>query len=111
MIYSNVTGNIGKIERKEHNGSKFYSMSIASNDSKKNVNWVDVTLWGHENLAPYLQKGAKVGLHGEMTQEKYTYNGEQHSKMKLAAKSIELLGQPRQQQTKADPVNQVPNVF
>lgn len=69
-----ITGNIGKdaVTRAIQAGDKVTSWSVAveeRNGQEKRSIWFDCNLWGNrgEKLAPYLKKGGKVSVSGELS--------------------------------------------
>jgi len=69
-----ITGNIGKdaVTRSTTNGDKVTGWSVAveeRNGQDKRSIWFDCNLWGKrgESLAPYLTKGSKVSVAGELS--------------------------------------------
>jgi single-strand DNA-binding protein len=62
--------------------------------------FINVQLWGAkgESLTPYLKKGNKVGVSGELVLNEWVdQNGVKKSNLRLTATSITLLGSPRGQ--------------
>ena len=75
--------------------SKF---SIAVNryggkDKPEEVSFFDVTLWGKaaEAVSQYLTKGKKVGISGEIKQERWEQDGQARSKVAITANNVYLL--------------------
>lgn len=78
-------GNIGlAVNRSVKRGDKWES----------DVSFIDVTIWGKtaEALAQYLKKGTRVGIQGELIQERWEKDGKSQSRIKVNAEKIELLG-------------------
>jgi single-strand DNA-binding protein len=83
-------------------GTAVGKMSIAVNRSvKKGDKWeseasfFDITIWGKtsEALAQYLTKGTRIGVQGELEQERWNdKDGKPHSRVKITAHNIQLLG-------------------
>lgn len=82
-------------------GTALTKFSIAVNRRKKTgdewvseVNFFDITLWGRsaEALNPYLTKGKRVAVVGELRQERWTQDNQNRSKVEIVATSIQLLG-------------------
>ena len=86
------------------------SFCLASNKRRKNSQteqWEDVpcfvncTLFGKraESLQPYLPKGQKIGITGELDFSQWeTDAGEKRSMLKVIVNDLELLGGSRQQE-------------
>jgi single-strand DNA-binding protein len=57
------------------------------------VSFFDVTLWGKqaEALNPYLLKGKRIGVSGELRQERWDQDGQSRSRVAVNAQSIQLL--------------------
>lgn len=82
-------------------GSAVASMSLAINRRRKSgdqwvdeANYFDITLWGRsaEGLAPYLKKGTRIGVDGELHQNRWEQEGQKRSKVDIVASNIQLLG-------------------
>lgn len=82
-------------------GMAILSMSIAINRRVKNgEQWVDeasffdVEMFGKrgESIAKYLTKGKQVGITGELVQDRWEKDGQKHSKFKIIASDVQLLG-------------------
>ena len=90
-----IAGNIGKdaVTRTTGNGDKVTSWSVAveeRNGQDKRSIWFDCTLWGKrgESLAPYLTKGGKVAVSGELS----TREHEGKTYLTIRAEQVTLLG-------------------
>jgi single-strand DNA-binding protein len=75
--------------------------SIAVNRSRKvndrwedEANFFDVVLFGKQGevLNQYLLKGKQVGIDGELRQERWEKDGQNRSRVEIAANSVQLLG-------------------
>ena len=82
-------------------GMAIGSFSIAVNRrTKKGDQWVeeasffDVSLFGKsaEGLAQYLTKGKQVAVEGELRQDRWQQDGQNRSKVTIAASNVQLLG-------------------
>lgn len=83
-------------------GMPIGSFSIANNRPKKTdgqwseeANFFDVTVFGKvsEALQQYLVKGKKVGVSGELKQDRWqNQEGQNRSKVQIIARDIQLLG-------------------
>ena len=98
----NTVGIIGRLTREAElkyteGGYSICNFSIANNYySKKDpdaVNFFDVTLFGKQGPAimQYLVKGKRVGIQGELRQERWTDQSGNRSKVKIIANHVELL--------------------
>lgn len=89
MILGTVTGKVGKdAEVREHEGRKFISFNIASNEVKNGntkTTWVRVTS-PQASLAEYLKKGKSVTVVGKLSFS--VYNNE--AQVDCKATEIEL---------------------
>ena len=102
------------VELKHANsGTAIADLPIASNYRTKNgdswedaVSYFDATLMGKraEGLVQYLTKGTRVGISGELRQDRWEKDGQKRSKVKIMVRDIQLLdskgektsGQPSQ---------------
>ncbi len=84
-----------------NSGFPFGRISIANKYSKKQgdewkeeVNFFDVKIFGKicESLQQYLLKGKQVAIKGELRQERWEKDGQNHSKVVIDAHDIQLLG-------------------
>lgn len=108
-----IAGNIGKDAetRRTPNGDAVTSWSVAVEERKgqdKRTLWVDCSLWGKrgESLAPYLTKGGKVSVSGEMSTREH--DGKTY--LTLRAEQVTLLG-GGQDTPRNDPARQTPSGF
>lgn len=90
-----ISGNIGKDAevRSTTNGDKVTSWTVAVEDrtgKEKSTMWFDCTLWGKrgESLAPYLTKGGKVSVSGELSTREH--NGKTY--LTVRADQVSLMG-------------------
>lgn len=117
MLKAEIIGNLGadaKVVR--GNTADFVSLSVAhSRVFKKNdgtevaeTYWVNVTInWNASNLLPYLKKGTKVFVRGNVRLRAFTdKNHELRAGMDINADEIELCGSAQQQQ-QTPPSNEV----
>lgn len=83
------------------NGFAISNFSIAVNRRRKNgEQWVeeahffDITLYGKsaESLKQYLIKGKQIAVDGELRQDRWEQDGQQRSKVVIAANNVQLLG-------------------
>lgn len=82
-------------------GLAISSFSIAVNRRRKNgdqwvdeVSYFDINLYGKpaESLKQYLTKGKQVAVDGELRQDRWEKDGQNHSKIYIAANNVQLLG-------------------
>lgn len=90
-----IAGNIGKDAevRSTQSGDKVTGWTVAveeRNGQDKRTLWFDCTLWGKrgEALAPYLTKGGKVAVSGELSTREY----EGKTYLTLRADQVTLMG-------------------
>lgn len=90
-----IAGNVGKdaTTRTTGNGDKVTSWPVAveeRNGQDKRTIWFDCTLWGKrgESLAPYLTKGGKVSVSGELS----TREHEGKTYLTVRADQVTLMG-------------------
>ena len=93
-----ISGNIGKdaVTRTTGNGDKVTSWPVAveeRNGQDKRTIWFDCTLWGKrgESLAPYLTKGGKVSVSGDLS----TREHEGKTYLTIKVDQVTLLGGKR----------------
>ena len=82
-------------------GLAISSFSIAVNRRRKNgdqwvdeVSYFDINLYGKpaESLKQYLTKGKQVAVDGELRQDRWEKDGQNHSRVYIAANNVQLLG-------------------
>lgn len=90
-----IAGNIGKDAsvRSTQAGDKVASWSVAVEEragQEKRTVWFDVSLWGKrgESLAPYLTKGSKVAVSGDLSTREY----EGKTYLTVRADQVTLMG-------------------
>lgn len=122
ILIGNLTKTVGEDEKSFgylQNGTAVAKFSIAVNRSKKDMNgqWVDeanffnITYFGKmaESIKPYLTKGTKIAVEGELNQSKWTDNqGVNHTMVGILANSVQLLGKRESQNNESQsyPVQQ-----
>ena len=112
-----IAGNIGKSAetRRTPNGDAVTSWSVAVEErkgSEKRTIWFDCSLWGKrgESLAPYLTKGGKVAVSGELSTREH--DGKTY--LTVRAEQVTLLGggqdrdEPRRDEPRRDLARQAP---
>ena len=86
-------------------GTPIGEFSLAVNYTRKvgevweeHVSFFPAVVFGAiaENLAPYLIKGTKVSISGELRQERWEQEGEARSRIRILVSHIQLLGSPQQ---------------
>ena len=86
-----LSGNLGKdVElKKSASGTSYADGSIAVNDAKRNVNFINFRLFGKyaETMSEYLRKGTKVLIQGKLDISEYQGN----FYTKVLVNSVELL--------------------
>ena len=94
MMNITIAGNIGKdAQVRDAGGTPVASFSVAVETrvrSEKVTTWFDVSIWGTrgEKLAPYLNKGGKVAVAGELGTREY----EGKTYLTVRASEITLMG-------------------
>jgi single-strand DNA-binding protein len=64
-----------------------------SGQLKEDTQWHNIVLWGNEGVYPYLLKGTKVYLEGEINYRDYTSKeGEKRSITEIKCFSVQLVG-------------------
>ena len=104
MLKVEIIGNIGNdAEIKEFGGKKYVSFSVAHTEYQKDEqgNRTDLTTWcsvlwfgeGGGGLLPYLKRGAKVFVRGNLKVKMYTdRNGKQQAAINVSASEVQLCG-------------------
>ena len=108
MLNISTIGNLTKDaeQRTTRSGSKVLNFSIAVNTGwgdNKSVIYFDISYWGKDSILPYLKRGQKVGLSGDLTQREYnekTYLG-------ITARSVDLLGGNKQDVSPSEALDSV----
>ncbi len=110
-------GRLTKDAELTYTGSGFpiSKFSIAVNKNKKGADgnykdyasFFDVVLFGKtaEALKQYLLKGKQVAINGELEQQRWEKDGQQHSKVVINAYNIQLLGGDKPQGNQQQPAN------
>ena len=82
-------------------GLAISSFSIAVNRRRKNgdqwvdeVSYFDINLYGKpaESLKQYLTKGKQIAVDGELRQDRWEKDGQNHSRIVIVANNVQLLG-------------------
>lgn len=103
MLKAEIIGTIGAdAEIKDFSGKKYVSFSVACNDYAKDqkgnrtetTTWVSVLWYGDGGgLLPYLKKGAKVFIRGNLKAKAYTdKQGAAQASININASEVQLCG-------------------
>lgn len=103
MLKAEIIGTIGAdAEVREFSGKKYVSFSVACNDYSKDqqgnrtetTTWVSVLWYGDGGgLLPYLKKGAKVFIRGNLKAKAYTdKQGASQASININANEVQLCG-------------------
>lgn len=103
MLKAEIIGTIGAdAEIKDFSGKKYVSLSVACNDYAKDqqgnrtemTTWVSVLWYGDGGgLLPYLKKGAKVFIRGNLKAKAYTdKQGASQASININAFEVQLCG-------------------
>ena len=87
--------------------------TYTSNGQKvENCNFFDVVLFGKvaDALKPYLLKGKQVAITGKLKQERWEKDGKTHTRVKIIASNIQLLGGNSKPAEAPKPVESAPVV-
>jgi len=98
------TGRVGRDAelRTTQSGEKVLGFTVANDvgfGDRKTTQWADCSIWGRraEALAPYIKKGDKVTVSGELKLEEFQRrDGTPGSKLSVRVNEIELGGAPRE---------------
>ena len=105
----NFTGNLGRDAEMRYTskGEPALSFSVAVKagyGQHEKTSWARCTLWGKrgESVAPYLVKGALVGVSGELAQTKFTTkDGVDQYTLDVRVNDVTLLGKKSGEPAKA----------
>ena len=94
----NFIGNIGNVRDLKYTpaGKAVFSFSVAVQsgwgDNEK-TSWANCTLWGNqaESLSPYIRKGERIGIVGEVTLREWTSDGKSGTSLDVNVKEVTLL--------------------
>ena len=103
MLKAEIIGTIGAdAEIKDFSGKKYVYLSVACNDYSKDqqgnrtetTTWVSVLWYGDGGgLLPYLKKGAKVFIRGNLKAKAYTdKQGASQASININANEVQLCG-------------------
>jgi len=92
-------GNIGNVKalRFTPSGDAVLNFSVAVNagyGDKKTTSWANCSLWGKraEALSPYILKGQKIGIVGELSLRSYESNGKAGTSLDVRVSDVTLIG-------------------
>ena len=118
----NAIGNIGQDAevRFTKNGGALTSFSVGVSSGwgdNKTTTWVNCTLWGKKDgtpapVSPYLVKGQKVGITGEISLREWESNGKSGTSLECRINNVTLCGEkkaPAQQQAPAPAPDGIPD--
>lgn len=98
----NIIGNLtrdAELKYIGHNNTPLLKFSIAVNKYNRSTqenepHYFDVSFWGKgaPNIAKYMTKGQKVGVSGELTQDRWEQDGHKRSKVYITTFNIVLCG-------------------
>lgn len=102
-------GNLGRnAEVKQVGDSTVVEFSVGNQvgwGDKKKTNWLNCALWNREKIAPYLVKGSKVTVTGELTSREYQKkDGSNGFSLEVRVQDVSLPGKVQGEQAQA-PVN------
>jgi single-strand DNA-binding protein len=108
-----IAGNVGKSAetRQTPAGQSVTSWTVAVEErigQEKVTFWFDCVMWGTrgEKVAPYITKGGKVAVSGDLTRREYegkTYLGVKVDQVTLMGGGADRSDEPRADARKADP--------
>jgi len=110
VLVGRLTGDAELKYTKE--GTAVCKFSLANNfyagKDKEGVGFFDVTVWGKsaEALHPYLVKGKRIAVQGELRQERWEKDGQKQSRVGITAQSIQLLDSKEATEQKPAPPSQ-----
>jgi single-strand DNA-binding protein len=87
-----------------------FSVGISSGwGDRKTTTWVNCTVWGKKDgtappVAPYLVKGQKVGITGEITLREWESNGRTGTSLDCNVKDVTLCGEKKVQEVPDHPI-------
>ncbi|NSL88141.1 single-stranded DNA-binding protein [Chitinophaga sp. Mgbs1] len=112
MIKLQLIGHLGRdVIKKEINGVSVFSFPVAVNERFKNAlgvlqertTWVDCSLWGKENVAPYLNQGVMVYVEGSPRVDAYVSHqtGALTGAVRLRVNHLQLLSRKDDEKRRA----------
>jgi single stranded DNA-binding protein len=100
MNFVTIVGVVGSAETKYlQSGSSVLEFSLADSDGRdKGTLWWRCQLWGDkrvDGLAPYLVKGSKVTVVGQISEQTWTdKSGQERKSMNVRVSDVALQGKP-----------------
>lgn len=94
MLQITTLGNLAKnAETKTFNGKNFLTFSMAAKNFRDDpVTWVDVTYFKSDKVAPYLLKGTKVLVSGQLKVKEYNKkDGTKGTSLSVSASTLNLV--------------------
>lgn len=111
MIKLQLIGHLGRdVVKREVNGVVVCNFPVAVNERFKNglgvlqerTTWVDCSLWGRENMLPYLNQGVMVYVEGSPRVDAYVAgSGALTGAVRLRVSSLQLLSRKDEEKRKA----------
>jgi len=101
MLVVEVIGNLGADATiKEFKGQKFMAFSVAHTESftdsqgakRERTTWVSCLKYGESGVLPYLKKGTRIFVRGELSARTYEANGAAQVGINCKVKELQLLG-------------------
>lgn len=93
-----------------NNGTAVGRFSLAVNrfagkGKGEEASFFDVVLWGKqaESLNPYLKKGTRVIVSGELRQNRWEQDGNSRSKVEINATSVQMIGGKQETSSPSSP--------
>ena len=104
-------GNLGRnAEVKQVGDSTVVEFSVGNQvgwGDKKKTNWINCSFWNREKVAPYLVKGSKVTVTGELTTREYQKkDGSNGFSMEVRVQDVSLPGKVQGEQAQGSPPQQ-----
>jgi len=114
MISMSFAGRIGKSAevRNLQNGDEVTSFTVACNIGKDKTQWVNCAIFGERGgkLAPFLTKGASVGITGRPSARGWKANdGEIRADLQCSVDQVALLGSKSDSERPAEPERAAPD--
>ncbi len=110
MLKVELIGNLGKdAEAKEINGNKFIEFSLGCTTGKNQTTWVRCSMFGERpNLMPYLKKGAKYYVTGDLIANAYVnQQGQPTVSLDCRVRHFAIISTPQQPQQQTAAPKQV----
>lgn len=100
MLKVDLIGNLGAdVEVKEKDDKKFATCRVAHTDTwigadrarHENTTWVDVSIDPNHKILPYLKKGTKIYVRGNVSQRVYSSEKDKCYKAGMTIRASEIL--------------------